>query len=91
MTFVMLIKTKVKHESIEKLTELRSQFNEVYQEHGIEVPEIQSWLVSTGGFTEEVINYVDSQKDMYRSDHDVINNIFKAFGGNYSIPVFYDE
>jgi hypothetical protein len=37
MAFVMLIKTKVRHESIEKLTELRSQFNEVYQEHGIEV------------------------------------------------------
>ncbi|MHA1907837.1 MAG: hypothetical protein ACW98Y_11125 [Candidatus Thorarchaeota archaeon] len=33
----MLIKTKVRHESIEKLTELRSQFNEVYQEHGIEI------------------------------------------------------
>ena len=31
------MKTKVKHESIEKLTELRSQFNEVYQDHGIEV------------------------------------------------------
>jgi hypothetical protein len=33
----MLLKTKVRHESIEKLTELRSQFNEVYQDHGIEV------------------------------------------------------
>ncbi len=37
MTFVMLMKTKVRHESIGKLTELRSQFNEVYQDHGIEV------------------------------------------------------
>ncbi len=37
MALVMLIKTKVKHESIEKLTELRSQFNKVYQDHGIEI------------------------------------------------------
>ena len=37
MALVMLLKTKVKHESIEKLSELRAQFNEVYQDHGIEV------------------------------------------------------
>ncbi len=33
----MLYKTKVKEESIEKLASLRSQFNEIYKEHGVNV------------------------------------------------------
>ena len=37
MSFVMLYKTKVKEESIEKLASLRSQFNEIYEEHGVNV------------------------------------------------------
>ncbi|MFW9847693.1 MAG: hypothetical protein ACFFF4_01045 [Candidatus Thorarchaeota archaeon] len=37
MSLVMLLKTKVRHENIEKLAELRSKFNEVYADHGIEV------------------------------------------------------
>jgi hypothetical protein len=48
-------------------------------------------LISTGGFTEEVKGFVHSREDMYASDYDGINNIFKAFGGNYSIPLFAEN
>ncbi|MCI5148837.1 MAG: hypothetical protein D3916_05510 [Candidatus Electrothrix sp. MAN1_4] len=42
----------------------------------------------TGGFTEEVLEYVSSREDMYASDYDGIDNIFRRFGSNYSIPMF---
>ncbi len=55
------------------------------------VPEVQMWLVSSGGFTREVLEYVKNRDDIYFSDHDGINGIFRAFGGNYNIPVFKDS
>ncbi len=50
---------------------------------------LQLWLVSAGGFTGETLAYLSSREDIYASDYDGINNIFQAFGGNYTIPVFY--
>ncbi|MCI5149553.1 MAG: hypothetical protein D3916_09235 [Candidatus Electrothrix sp. MAN1_4] len=55
------------------------------------VPKIQLWLISTGGFTQEVLEYVNSRKDIYASDYDGIDNIFRRFGSNYSIPMFSRE
>ncbi|MDM8518360.1 hypothetical protein QUF76_19365, partial [Desulfobacterales bacterium HSG16] len=55
------------------------------------VPQIQMWLVSTGGFTEEVIEYVKLREDIYCSDHEGINGIFREYGGNYNIPIFTRE
>jgi hypothetical protein len=46
------------------------------------------WLISTGGFTDNVLKYVKKRSDMYCSDHDQINAIFRFYGGNYDIPVF---
>jgi len=37
MTYVMLYRTKVRPEKIERMRELSSQFFEIYKEHGIEV------------------------------------------------------
>lgn len=37
MSLVMLYRTTVKPEAIEELDEIRSQFNEIYTKHGIEV------------------------------------------------------
>lgn len=37
MTYVMLYKTKVKPDKIERMKEISSQFSEIYKEHGIEV------------------------------------------------------
>ena len=42
------------------------------------IPEIQMWLVSTGGFTQEVLAYVKDREDIYVSDYDGINGIFRA-------------
>jgi predicted transcriptional regulator len=57
-------------------------------EMGTTPPEIQMWLISTGGFTDNVLKYVKKRSDMYCSDHDQINAIFRFYGGNYDIPVF---
>ncbi len=55
------------------------------------IPHMQLWLVSTGGFTNEVLRYVEGREDIYFTDHDGINNIFGAYGGNYNIPLFNNE
>jgi Holliday junction resolvase len=51
-------------------------------------PKIQLWLVSTGGFTNRVLSYVKDRDDIYVSDYDGINGIFRFYGGNYQIPIF---
>ena len=57
----------------------------------LSIPEVKIWLVSTGGFTEEVTEYVKNREHIYFSDYEGINSIFQAYGGNYKIPVFRDE
>jgi hypothetical protein len=57
-------------------------------EMGATPPEIQMWLISTGGFTDNVLKYVNKISDIYCSNHDDINAIFRFYGGNYDIPVF---
>ncbi len=52
------------------------------------VPEVQMWLVSAGGFAGKVLEYVKDREDIYFSDHQGINAIFRMYGGNYSIPLF---
>ncbi|MCP4350650.1 MAG: hypothetical protein GY795_34725, partial [Desulfobacterales bacterium] len=49
------------------------------------------WLVSTGGFTGEALDYVRDRADICFSDYEGINSIFKMYGGNYRIPVFKDS
>lgn len=76
---------------VEKLEAAAEVFRQQQDEEGLPVPGIRFWLISTGSFTEEVRELVHSREDMYASDHDGINNIFKAFGGNYSIPLFAEN
>ncbi|MGB5685414.1 MAG: hypothetical protein WBM35_06370, partial [Candidatus Electrothrix sp.] len=73
---------------VKKLENAADAFRQELKEEGRSVPEIQLWLISTGGFTEEVVKFVSSREDMYASDYEGINSIFKAFGSNYSIPLF---
>jgi hypothetical protein len=63
----------------------------MHEEEGTEIPDIHLWLVSTGGFTKEVLTYIKDRADIYYSDYDGINSLFKAYGGNYSIPQFADD
>ncbi|MCP4698768.1 MAG: hypothetical protein GY862_18240 [Gammaproteobacteria bacterium] len=55
---------------------------QTHQEEAAKIPEIHLWLVSTGGFTKEALNYVNTRADIYASDYEGINQIFSAFGGN---------
>ncbi|MCP4113205.1 MAG: hypothetical protein GY749_48025 [Desulfobacteraceae bacterium] len=55
------------------------------------VPEIQMWLVSTGGFTRDVLTYAKNRADIYLSDYEGVNGIFQMYGGNYRIPVFKNQ
>jgi hypothetical protein len=75
----------------EKLEAAAEVFRRELEEEGRPVPAIQFWLISTGGFTDEVRAYVASREDVYFSDYEGINNIFKAFGSNYSIPMFAEN
>jgi len=73
---------------VEKLEAAAQVFRQQLEEEGRAVPEIHFWLISTGGFTQEVLKFVDSRGDMYASNYEGINNIFERFGSNYSIPIF---
>ncbi|MCP4346639.1 MAG: hypothetical protein GY795_14075, partial [Desulfobacterales bacterium] len=76
---------------IRQVRKLEKAAEALRQEAGdaeLAVPEIQMWLVSTGGFTKDVLKYVKNRADIFFSDHEGINSIFQMYGGNYGIPVF---
>jgi hypothetical protein len=81
-------KTKMGIPQVEKLEAAAEALKQESQEAGRSIPEVQFWLVSTGGFTGDVEDYVNVRDDIYFSDYDGINKIFQAYGGNYRIPVF---
>ncbi|TGO02717.1 hypothetical protein PN36_20185 [Candidatus Thiomargarita nelsonii] len=81
-------KTTMDISLVRKLESAAQVLKQMHQEEGTAVPSIHLWLVSTGGFTKEVLTYIDSRADIYASDYEGINHLFKAFGGNYSIPQF---
>ncbi len=76
---------------VQKLEQAAETLKQEARESDGTVPAIQMWLVSTGGFTSEVLEYVKDRDDIYFSDHEGINHIFMAYGGNYRIPVFYES
>ncbi|MDU9050774.1 MAG: hypothetical protein Q3M30_18145 [Candidatus Electrothrix sp. Rat3] len=76
---------------VEKLEAAAQVFRQQLEEERQPVPEIHFWLISTGGFTDEVLGLAGSREDMYASDYDGINSIFKRFGSNYSVPMFEEN
>ncbi len=81
-------KTPMDIQQVKKLESAAQVLISSHEEEGTAMPEIHLWLVSTGGFRKEVLSYVNARADIYASDYEGINNLFKAFGGNYSIPQF---
>jgi predicted transcriptional regulator len=81
-------KTAMDLKQVKKLESAAAVLKQMHQEEGTEIPKIHLWLVSTGGFASEVLDYIEARTDIYASDYDGINNLFKAYGGNYSIPQF---
>ena len=76
---------------VEKLEAAAEVLRRELKEEERPVPELHFWLISTGGFTQEVLKLINSREDMYASDYEGINNIFKRFGSNYSIPIFSEN
>jgi len=37
-----------------------------------------------------LLNAIEKRADIYFSDYEGINNLFKAYGSHYSIPLFAD-
>jgi len=81
-------KTKMGMNQVKKLERAADATMREAAEMGATLPEIQMWLISTGGFTDTVLKYVKNRNDIYCSDHDHMNAIFRFYGGNYDIPVF---
>ena len=75
---------------LKKLEKAGKALKQEEEDKGLSIPEVQMWLVSTGGFTQEVLDYVMNRDDFYYSDNEGINGVFQAYGGNYKIPVFKD-
>jgi len=81
-------KTTMDLKQVKKLESAAQVLIKTHEEEGTAVPDIHLWLVSTGGFRKEVLTYINARTDIYASDYEGINGLFKAFGGNYSIPQF---
>jgi predicted transcriptional regulator len=81
-------KTKMGIAQLEKLEKAAQALKQEEEDRGLSIPKVQMWIVSTGGFTQEVLDYVKNREDIYYSDYEGINGIFQAFGGNYRIPIF---
>jgi predicted transcriptional regulator len=84
-------KTPMNLTQVKKIESAAQVLKQMHEEEGTEVPSIHLWLISTGGFTTKVLTYIESRADIYYSDYDGINSLFKAFGGNYSIPQFAEN
>ncbi|MDM8538101.1 hypothetical protein QUF70_15220, partial [Desulfobacterales bacterium HSG17] len=84
-------KTKMGIKQVEKLELAAQALKQEAEDEGLTVPDVQMWLVSTGGFTQEVLEYIKDREDIYFSDHKGIDEIFRVYGGNYRIPVFKDS
>ncbi len=84
-------KTKMGIKQVEKLELTAEALKREAEEAGSPAPEIRMWLVSTGGFTQEVLKYSGKREDIMLSDYEGINSIFREFGGNYNIPIFNDS
>jgi hypothetical protein len=48
---------------------------------------LRVWVVSTGGFTADAMGFL-RQSDLYYTDHQGINELFRIYGGGIKIPVF---
>ncbi len=81
-------KTAMGIRQVKKLEQAAEAFIQEEREAGRTIPAIRLWLVSTGGFTPDVVQYVAGRDDIYASDYDGINGIFQRYGGNYRIPIF---
>ncbi|MCP4346006.1 MAG: hypothetical protein GY795_10835 [Desulfobacterales bacterium] len=81
-------KTKMGISQVEKLESAAQVLRQEAEDAERDIPDILMWLVSTGGFTQEVLEYARDRADILFSDHEGINNIFKMYGGNYRIPLF---
>jgi len=44
------------------------------------------WLISTGGFTAELLGFI-RDGGIYYSSHEEINELFRLYGGSIKIPV----
>jgi hypothetical protein len=84
-------KTPMNLEQVKKLEQAAESLRQEEQEAGRPEPNIRLWLVSTGGFTDGpggVQEYIKARDDIYFSDYDGINGLFRAFGGSFNIPIF---
>jgi predicted transcriptional regulator len=81
-------RTKMGMNQVNKLERAADAAMREAAEMGATLPEIQMWLISTGGFTDNVLKYVNKKSNIYCSNHDHINAIFRFYGGNYDIPIF---
>jgi DNA-binding transcriptional ArsR family regulator len=84
-------KTKMNLEEIKKLELARDAYLEQAKGEEQILLETHLWYISTGGFTEEALEYLKNKKDTYFSDYENINDIFKLYGGGFRIPIFIKE
>jgi len=81
--------SKIGIEIIKKAAEMRKAYIEERKREGLAVQfKVKLWIVSTGGFTFEALEYMKKIQDIYYCDYLGINTINKKYGASINIPIF---
>ena len=83
--------TKMGMDTVEKAEKALEAFKQQQIREQRQTEMIQLWLVSTGGFTDEVIEYIKEYDHIYYSDYSSINTLYRMYGGGFDIPLFCKE
>jgi len=78
-------------ETVKKAEKSMEAFLQQQTNEGRQTEKVQLWLVSTSGFTNEVIEYIKDIDYIYYSDYDSINKLNRQYGGGFDIPLFCKE
>jgi predicted transcriptional regulator len=81
-------KTRMGMNQVKKLEKAAKVLQQEASDAGLDIPDVVLWVICTGGFTQAVHKHITAKNNFYMSDHDDINDIFAAYGGNYQIPIF---
>ncbi|MDO8685771.1 MAG: hypothetical protein Q7J78_03765 [Clostridiales bacterium] len=83
--------SKIGMDTVKKVEGAFEAFKLQQQNENRPPKQVQLWLVSTGGFTDEVTQYIKEFDHIYYSDYNGINGLFRKYGGGFDIPVFYKD
>ena len=80
---------KIGIDTVKKAEEMRKAYIEERKREGLTTKfKVMLWIISTGGFTDEALEFIKKIQDVFYSDYTCINTINKKYGSSINIPIF---